>query len=353
MRRIASTLLVLVAGALIPAAGTSGVPALAAAATTTSGAAAAAGPTAGSIGVRLLDVSADEKNNPRARVYIIDFLPLGSVIHRHIDVTNYSSSPRRVVLYPGAAAIKNGTFNVAAGRTRNDLTTWIKLSPAAVTLQPHASARVTVTIAVPRDAYPGERYAGIWAQTADASRHGKKAIVEVNRVGIRVYLAVGKGGAPAPNFVITSLTAQRQLNGHPAVAAQVRNTGGRALDLSGELTLADGPGGLSAGPFPARLGTTIAPGQSEPVTIVLNKQVPDGPWKALIRLTSGLTSRSARATITFPRGVGSSRAQSTLAASGHYVIGGGAAALILLAALLTIRRRSRRPVAARAGAHRS
>jgi hypothetical protein len=353
MRRIASTLLVLVAGALIPAAGTSGVPALAAAATTTSGAAAAAGPTAGSIGVRLLDVSADEKNNPRARVYIIDFLPLGSVIHRHIDVTNYSSSPRRVVLYPGAAAIKNGTFNVAAGRTRNDLTTWIKLSPAAVTLQPHASARVTVTIAVPRDAYPGERYAGIWAQTADASRHGKKAIVEVNRVGIRVYLAVGKGGAPAPNFVITSLTAQRQLNGHPAVAAQVRNTGGRALDLSGELTLADGPGGLSAGPFPARLGTTIAPGQSEPVTIVLNKQVPDGPWKALIRLTSGLTSRSARATITFPRGVGSSQAQSTLAASGHYVIGGGAAALILLAALLTIRRRSRRPVAARAGAHRS
>lgn len=343
MRRVACALLVLVAGTLIPATSTSGGPALAAV-TSMPGAPAAASPRAGSIGVRLLDAPADEKNNPRARIYIIDFLPLGSVIHRHIGVTNYSASRRRVTLYAGAASISHGTFNVAPGRTRNDLTTWIKLSPAKVSLRPHASARITVTIAVPRDAYAGERYAGIWAQTADASTHRGHTIVEVNRVGIRVYLAVGKGAPPAPNFVITSLTAKREVDGQPAVAAQVRNTGGRALDLSGELTLANGPGGLRAGPFPARLGTTIAPGQSEPVTVILDKRVPDGPWKALIRLTSGLTSRSAQAIITFPRGVGSARPQTTLvAASGHYLIGGAIAALAILAALLAARLRSRRP----------
>lgn len=173
-------------------------------------------------------------------------------------------------------------------------------------------------------------------------------------MGIRVYLAVGKGGAPAPNFAISSLTAKRQHNGRPAVAALVRNTGGRALDLSGKLTLGKGPDGLSAGPFTAQLGTTIAPGQSEPVTVTLNTQVPDGPWKALIHLKSGLTSRTAEATITFPDGAGASKprktaAQKALAQTAPAAKGSSffpeavIAALVLLAALgFAVLRRSRR-----------
>lgn len=88
-------------------------------------------------------------------------------------------------------------------------------------------------------------------------------------------------------LAISSLTAKREPNGQPAVVARVRDTGGRALDLSGGLILSQGPGGLSAGPFPAQLGTTIAPGQSEPVTFKFNRQLPDGPWKALVHLESG------------------------------------------------------------------
>jgi hypothetical protein len=341
VRRILTTLLVLAAGTILPAAGALTMPAL------------AAGPTAGSIGIRLLDAPAGLQDNPRARIYIVDFLPLGSVIHRNIEVTNDSSSVRRIVLYPGAASIKNGAFNVAAGRTPDDLTTWITLKPAVLALGPGASARVTATITVPRNAYPGERYAGIWAQTATGHSGTRTNVLEVSRVGIRVYLAVGKGGAPAPNFVISSLTAKRQHNGRPAVAALVRNTGGRALDLSGKLTLGKGPGGLSAGPFTAQLGTTIAPGQSEPVTVTLNTQVPDGPWKAVIHLKSGLTSRTAEATITFPDGTGASKSRKTVpqktltqtapAAKGSSFLPEGViAAVVLLAALgLAVLRRSR------------
>jgi hypothetical protein len=228
------------------------------------------------MGVRLLDEPASEKNNPRARIYIIDFLHPGAVIHRRIQVTNYSGSRRRIVLYAGAASIRNGMFNVAAGATPNDLTNWIRLRPRAVSLPARASATIKVTIAVPHGTSPGERYAGIWAQTATAwlqrghRQHRCQGVIEVSRVGIRVYLAVGKGGPPAPNFVIRSLTARRLDNGQPVVTAQVGNTGGRALDLSGQLTLTGAPGALSAGPFAARLGTTIAPGQSEPVTIPLD-----------------------------------------------------------------------------------
>ena len=70
--------------------------------------------------------------------------------------------------------------------------------------------------------------------------------------------------------------------------------------MSGTLQLSAGPGGLSAGPFSARLGTTLAIGDTEPVTFALDKQIPAGPWNARITLQSGLLERSARATITFP-----------------------------------------------------
>jgi hypothetical protein len=118
VRRILTTLLVLAAGMIIPAAGALAVPAQAAA------------PVAGSIGIRLLDAPAAARSDSRARVYIVDFLPLGSVIHRHLEVTNGSASARRIVLYSGAASISHGTFNVAPGRTPDDLTTWITLRPA-------------------------------------------------------------------------------------------------------------------------------------------------------------------------------------------------------------------------------
>jgi hypothetical protein len=119
-------------------------------------------------------------------------------------------------------------------------------------------------------------------------------------VGIRLYLSVGPGGPPAANFTIESLTAKRSPDGRPMVLATVHNTGGRALDMNGTLQLLDGPGGLSAGPFPATLGITLAIGDTEPVSIALDKRLPAGPWDARITLHSGLLERSAQAAITFP-----------------------------------------------------
>ena len=81
--------------------------------------------------------------------------------------------------------------------------------------------------------------------------------------------------------------------------ATVHNTGGRALDMNGTLRLLDGPGGLSAGPFPAALGTTLGIGDTEPVTVVLDSSCP------LVRGTPDhveqrAADRSAHAGITFP-----------------------------------------------------
>jgi hypothetical protein len=261
----------------------------------------------GSIGVRLLDIPATAETDPRARLYVVDHLAPGAVIHRRVELTNTSVTPARITLYPASATIANGTFLGATGHTPNDLSTWTSVSPATVTVPGRAHLTATATIVVPRDAAPGEQYAVLWAETRSAPTGG---VTEVNRVGIRLYISVGPGGSPAPNFTIESLTPERSAQGQPIVIATVHNTGGRALDLSGSLNLSAGPAGLRAGPFPARLGVTLAIGDTEPVTIVLNRQLPAGPWRARVTLRSGLLERTGAATITFP-GTGSSTAVPT------------------------------------------
>ena len=71
--------------------------------------------------------------------------------------------------------------------------------------------------------------------------------------------------------------------------------------MSGTLSLSDGPGGLQTGPFPADTGVTLSPGAAAPVTVTLDRQIPDGPWKVELTLMSGMVRRTVTATVTFPR----------------------------------------------------
>jgi hypothetical protein len=256
------------------------------------------------IGIRLLEAPTDRKDDPRARSYIVDHLPPGTTITRKIEVSNGSSQPATVKVYSGGAELENGEFRPLDESESTDLTEWTKVDPSELSLAAGQRAPATVTIAVPDDASPGERYGAVWAQVS--SPPGAGGVTQVNRVGVRIYLSIGPGGEPASDFSITSLTAKRDDDGTPVVTAEVRNNGGRALDLAGELKLTGGPGGLSGGPFSAELGTTLGVGKVAPVTIPLDKELPDGPWQAELTLKSGILERSASAEITFPKGGASS-----------------------------------------------
>jgi hypothetical protein len=260
-------------------------------------------PHSNGIELRLIDAPVSERLDSRAWRYIIDHLPPGAVIHRRVQVDNTTGSTRHIALYAAAALIAKQKFQFAPARTPNELSTWIKTDKHELTLAPHTRSMVTTTTKVPSDAAPGERYAVIWAETTAKAPSGG-GVAEVNRVGIRMYLSVGSGNPPAPAFTIDSISALRTPDGRQMVQAQVHNTGGRALDLSGDLKLTEGPGSLNAGPFPVRTGTTLAPGDSGPVSVPLDERVPNGPWHARIRLQSGLTKRTAEATITFPVNAG-------------------------------------------------
>ena len=138
------------------------------------------------------------------------------------------------------------------------------MEPATVSPPAGAKSLAAVTIAVPADASPGERYAVVWAELPAAVPAGG-GIAAVNRVGV--------------------------------------------------LRLTNGPGGLSAGPFNAKVGTTLGVGQTEPVLVALERAIPAGPWDAHIALRSGLTDRQATATLTFPAGAASSAEPVTTGAS--------------------------------------
>ena len=257
MRRLLAVL-ALAAGVLTPAAGAS------------SAAADGRGePRYAGLGIRLVDIPTATADDPRTRTYITDHLRPGTVIERRVEVTNDTPDPMQVSMYAAAADITGGDFIGAAGTTQNSLSHWTSLSPRALDLQPQEQAYVTVTVDVPNLAPRGEAYAVAWAEVRSPADEAG-SITQVSRVGIRIYLSVGPGGVPASDFKIESMTAVRDGRGAPEVQASIRNTGGRALDLSGQLMLTNGPGGLSAGPFEITTGTTLGVGQTELVSVSLN-----------------------------------------------------------------------------------
>jgi hypothetical protein len=284
-------------------------------------------PTASSsgIGIRLVGVPADVGNGTLANSYIVDLVAPGTSIRRRIEITNSSSTTADVAVYPAAANLRRGTFGLASGHSRNELSGWTSLSRGVLHLAPGARRFETVTIDVPKGATHGEHYAVIWAEVSAAAPAGG-GVTLVNRVGVRMYISIGPGGALPANFAIASLTAERAATGEPLVVAKIRNSGRRTLDISGSLTLSKGPGGLRAGPFRVTPATALAPGASGRVTVLLDKRLPRGPWGAHMTLRSGPIQRTAVATITFPRHVAVAKPAGS---SRHLILG----VLILLVSL--------------------
>lgn len=283
MRR-ALALFALVAGTLVPAVGAS-----------------AQDP--GGVGIRLLEAPTARQDDPRARRAIVDHVKSGTTFSRKFEVSNTTRGQRLVAIYAAAADVRGGEWVDAPARTQNELSQWVTLDTANADLGPGETVQPRLTITVPATASAGERYAVVWAELPPSSP-GPGGFSVVNRVGLRIYLSVGPGGEPRSDFAIESVTARRDPQRRPVVEATVRNTGGRALDLSGNLTLRDGPNGLSAGPIDARLGTTLAIGATAPVTFVLEPTIADGPWRARVELKSGTVVRAAEAPITFPATAG-------------------------------------------------
>jgi hypothetical protein len=291
----------------------------------------------GRFGIRLMEAPVVHRHDPRARTGIVDHLRPGITIKRRVEVSNISSKKLHVELYAAAAGIAKHRFTFAPGRTPNELSTWVSLDHPSVDVPPYGKRTARVVIRVPPSASRGERYGVVWAE-AGARPDAKHNVGVVNRVGIPIYLDIGHGGEPPSDMRIDQLTPARAKNGRPQLLAHVRNTGGRALSMSGTLSLSDGPAGLRAGPYEAALGVTLLPRDSAPVVFTLDKRLPNGPWTAHLTLRSGMVRRTVSTRVTFPTaGIG---APIRLALSKRgYVISLLAAGLAVTVLLVVLRRR--------------
>jgi hypothetical protein len=294
---------------------------------------------AGGIGVRLL-------SGPQvpAAPFIVERVAPGTTITRRVEISNSTSSTADVAVYTAAASLHRGAFAFGAGHSANELSSWASVGRDVLRMPAGSKTVETLTINVPRDASSGDRYAVLWAEVS-APAPAAGGVMLVNRVGVRMYVAIGPGGSPASSFVIGTLSAKRTAAGRPLVLAMVHNTGGSTLDISGNLTLSRGPGGLSAGPFPVELGAGLAPADSEPMTVRLHKGLPRGPWLAEIRLSSGLLRRRVEATITFPSAAAPPPTSAVTGGSNlrtYAVVGLLSGALVAISALLLSRRGTRR-----------
>ena len=281
IRRFVATVALLAGAALVPA----------------SGAFAQQAPREVGLGIRLVDAPVELRDDPRAQLYIVDRVQAGTTITRRVEVSNGTSNPMTPRLYVAAAAIRRGSFTVEQPSARNEITRWGRISPTSLSLAPGQHAEATVTIEVPEGTPDGEYYGAAVASDAPRDEGGGVAIAAA--VGVRIYLSVGKGAVKS-DFELTKLTASRLGDGRPLVTSTVRNTGERALDMSGDLKLSNGPGGVKGGPFRAEVGTTLGIGDTEDVRVILDEDTPAGPWDAVLTLRSGTIERAVKARITFP-----------------------------------------------------
>ncbi|MEU7773933.1 hypothetical protein AB0C44_21655 [Micromonospora taraxaci] len=290
----------------------------------------------------MLEAPTDRRSDPRALRYIVDHLPPGTTIKRQLLIVNRTDESRRVDVYPAAATLDASAFRFGEGRAENELTSWVTVDHRTVELAPRGEARVRATITVPPAASRGERYGVLWASTTSTPRASSE-IAQVHRVGVRMYLDIGPGGEPASDFSIGALSPARSEAGEPSVTIQVRNTGGRALDLTGTVTLTDGPAGSRAGPFAVGQGVTLAPGASGQVVARFPVELPNGPWKAEVSLESGMVKRSINAQIRFPdAGQIGTKGSVVSRLTSAWAVGAAVAGLLLVTGLAVLARRSRR-----------
>jgi hypothetical protein len=297
----------------------------------------------GGLGLRIMDVPVKRVKDPRALTYIIDSLKPGSTIRRRVEVASYAADPVHVELYPAAATIENNTFRGADGRLGNDLSSWVSLDTTSVDVKAKSRKQVWVTISVPKTASKGERYAVVWAQVSNPPREGENVAL-IGRVGIRIYLDVGPGGEPPTDFRIDGMTVTRAVGQWPVVTAHVHNTGGRAIDMAGTLSMSNGDGAIKAGPFRVSGGVTILPGKSGTVTVLLDKPLPAGDWDLELSLRTGTLEHKASTTLNVPGPVAPRPVkawwQTTRAISSGSALALGAG-LLFLAGYLLRRRRAR------------
>ncbi|MFF4432029.1 WxL protein peptidoglycan domain-containing protein [Streptomyces sp. NPDC001513] len=217
---------------------------------------------------------------PDARAHFSYGVTGGAGLRDQIAVWNYGDEPLTVAVYASDAVnTADGGFDLLpAGQAPKDAGSWIKLEKDSVTVPPKANVIVPFTLAVPKDATPGDHTAGIVATLAGGGQDAQGNKVRLDqRVGTRVYLRLA--GELTPRLAVEDVQASYAGTlspfgtGSATVTYTLRNTGNvrlgarQAVRINGMLGGSVTAGGLKD------LGDLL-PGSSLTITAKADGVVP-------------------------------------------------------------------------------
>ncbi|MER6105803.1 DUF916 domain-containing protein [Streptomyces sp. NPDC001832] len=126
----------------------------------------------------------------------------GATLDDKVTVTNKTDRPQTFRLYAADAynTARDGGFAVRAqNEKQRSVGAWARTDRERVTVRPHASVTVPVTITVPKDAEPGDHPGALVAldERIDPADAGAVAVGIQKAVGARIYLRVNGPTMPA------------------------------------------------------------------------------------------------------------------------------------------------------------
>lgn len=217
-----------------------------------------------------------DASGPDGRVSVEHGLDAGASVEDHFAVRNLGKDE---VTFRLSAADgfynKKGRFDmlpsdqasVAAG-------TWITV-PASVTVPPGGTAVVPYTIAVPKDAEPGDHAAGIAASVMSVKQGDGTGVGVESRVGFRVIVRVA--GQLAPTLAVHNVHADYATSWNPftpgsvSVSFDVANTGNVRLGIAGAVGLV---GRSVVFPADGARAQEILPGEKHTFTVAVDEAWP-------------------------------------------------------------------------------
>ncbi|MEV6164030.1 DUF916 domain-containing protein [Streptomyces sp. NPDC052052] len=126
----------------------------------------------------------------------------GATLHDKVTVTNKTDQPRTFRLYAADAynTARDGGFAVRSRQEKqSSVGAWARTDRDRVTVKPHGSVLVPLTITVPEDAEPGDHPGALVAldEHVDSADAGAVAVGIQQAVGARIYLRVNGPTMPA------------------------------------------------------------------------------------------------------------------------------------------------------------
>lgn len=197
----------------------------------------------GSVSIEVADAPTSN-DDPRSGHYIVDQVVPGATLEREVRVTNAGDAATTVDLSVGGMRIIDNAivFVDAADGDQGALETWANLPRRRLELGPHESVIADIAVIVPAEADAGEHYGVVWGARRDGD--------VVNRVGVRMYVAVSDGDPLPTSFSLDLVALSRE-----RADITITNTGSRAIEPTGSVTVDGAQAQLEP-------GWTLLPGDS-------------------------------------------------------------------------------------------